>query len=97
MRLGLIHGNTDNPHNDKTKALEMLNLALKIRIKKYGPDHKQVKETEHAIHAIEHPEEFAKAWAAEEETDAEIKRKKAAILKPIAAATSYCDRTFPFR
>jgi hypothetical protein len=44
MRLGLIYGNTDNPHTDKGMALEMLNKALKIRLKKYAPDHKVIKE-----------------------------------------------------
>lgn len=90
LRLGLIYGNTDNPHNDKAMALEMLNKALKIRQKKHGSDHKLVKETEHAIHAIEHPEDFAASW--DVQSDEDNTRKKMALPKPIAATTTYSDR-----
>jgi hypothetical protein len=53
MRLGLIYGNTDNPHTDKAMALEMLNKALKIRLKKYARDHKVIKEV-HTPHIPGH-------------------------------------------
>jgi actin len=87
MRMGLICGNLDNPKADKQRALELLNKALVIRRKQVSSNHKLIKETEHAIHAIEHPEDFASSWETEETDSAKKKLLlKAMKAKPVSAS-----------
>jgi hypothetical protein len=49
-------------------------------------------QTEHAIHAIENPEEFANAWEQEAEEEERVAKKKAALPKLVTATTAYVDR-----
>ncbi|KAL6043085.1 actin [Balamuthia mandrillaris] len=86
LRLGIIHCNLDNPEKNLDRGKELLQLALKIREQQHGKEHKSVKEVEHAIYAVEHPEALVE-WEVEEEVV--MKKppmKKAAPVAPVILA-----------
>src|SRR5690606_20012319 len=77
---------------DLEKAKDLLQKALAIREKTFGKDHRQTKEVEHAIYAIEHPQETQEQgeWQAEEEEAKKFIAKQAAVSRaaPTAAPTA---------
>eukprot|EP01089_Gocevia_fonbrunei_P014103 TRINITY_DN3793_c0_g2_i1.p1 TRINITY_DN3793_c0_g2~~TRINITY_DN3793_c0_g2_i1.p1 ORF type:complete len:696 (+),score=119.03 TRINITY_DN3793_c0_g2_i1:3-2090(+) len=95
MRLGIIHGNRDNPQFNITRARELFNSAIAIRIQNNGKDHKSVKEIEHAMYAMEHPEEAAAQMVAEEVVEKKEVWKNTAAKKvkptPVASTPTAGD------